>query len=593
VDPKSAPNLFRHRRKRRRWLPALVALLLVAGVAGGAYLLLKDDDQIADPEQHDRLVAPQERCDVPLPILERVKNGFVEGRSGDVLAVEESTAQFNTRHSSPHPYTQDVPIVLYGPGYIKKGVTSERDVTVADIAPTYAELLNFDAWPDDRDGSPLEDALLPEAERNGTPKLIFTLVWDGGGDNVLEQWPNSWPHLEKLMRKGASYENATVGSTPSITPAIHAPIGTGVFPATHGIPDTRIRVKGEMIDAWEGTSPQRLRTQTLADLWDAANGNAPLVGMMARDAWHLGMIGHGAYLPEGDNDIAAMDDFGGVNFRTNPDYYSLPSYLEGTEGLQAAVDEVDARDGQADQRWLGNPLLSYDAGVRYTPAWSIYQTERLEQVLENEGFGQDDVPDLFYANYKAIDLAGHTWNLVEPEVKEDLEESDRQIDVLIGELDKLVGKDNYVLALTADHGMTPLPEVVKNWSINMREMSADIERRFDKTTPEIPLILSNRGYQLMLNHNELERNDITAEDVGEFLSDYRLEDNMTTNDIPSYFEGREKERLFMFAATAPQVDEAIDCAKDRAAEAGDAAFQPPRRNRLFATRQMNAGLPTR
>jgi len=586
VTPRqSGPTLFR--RKRRRVLPAVVAVLLLGGTAGGAYLLLKDDDgNITDPKQHERLVAPQPMCDVPLRILEKVLDGYVPGRSGDVLAVEETTAQFNTRHSSPHPYTQDVPVVLYGPGYIRQGVTPETEVTVADLAPTYAELLGYTAWSESRDGKVLEEALLPAARRNGTPKLIFTLVWDGGGDNVLEQWPDSWPHLKKLLKRSTSYPNATVGSTPSITPSIHATIGTGTFPATHGIPDTRIRVKGEMLDAWEGTSPQRLRVKTLGDLWDAANGNAPLVGMMARDAWHLGMIGHGAYLPEGDNDLAAMDDFGGIEFRTNEKFYSLPDYLLGTEGLEEAVAEVDGRDGEADQRWLGNPILSYDAQVRYTPAWSIYQTQRLVQVLEAEGYGQDDVADLFYANYKAIDLAGHTWNMIEPEVKENVEESDRQLAALIKELDRLVGKNEYVLALTADHGMTPLPGSVKNWSINMREMSADIERKFDTTTPNIPLLLSNRGYQLMLNQNELKRNSVSAEDVGKFLSDYRIEDNKTTNEIPDYFKGREDERLFMFAATAAEVEQAIDCKKE-------AAAQSPRRNRLFATRHRNSGLPTR
>ena len=581
----SGPTLFR--KRRRRILPAVLAVLLLGGAAGGAYLLLKDDDApaVADPEEHARLVAPQPMCDVPLKILERVARGYVPGRSGDILLVEEPTAQFNTRHSTPHPYTQDVPLLLYGPGYIKQGVAPDTEATVADLAPTFAELLGYEEWPTDRDGKVLEEALLPPEERNGTPKLIFTLVWDGGGDNVLERWPNSWPHLKRLIKRSADYENATVGSTPSITPSIHANIGTGTFPDVHGIPDTRIRVKGEMVDAWEGTSPKRLRSQTLGDLWDAANGNVPLVGMMARDAWHLGMIGHGAFLPEGDNDIAAMDDFGSVAFRTNDKYYSLPGYLLGTEGLEDAVAEVDARDGEADQRWLGNPILSYDAQVRYTPAWSIYQTRRITQLLETEGYGQDDVADLFYANYKAIDLAGHTWNMIEPEVKENVEESDKQLGLLIKELDRLVGKNNYVLAFTADHGMTPLPESVENWSINMREMSEDIEKRFDKTTPNIPLILSNRGYQIMLNQNELKRNDITAEDVGKYLSGYRVKDN-ATEAVPEYFKGREEERLFMFAATADEVNDAIDCASEEA----QAQLRP---NRLLATRHRNIGLPTR
>lgn len=556
----SSKRVFR--RKRRPVLPLLLTVLLVGGLAtGGWYLFIRDEN--AAPEANEELVAPQPACEIPVDILEKVANGYTPGRSGDVLAIEQPPNQFGTRHSSPHPYTQDVPISLYGPGFIKAGAEIDRPVTVADLAPTYAELLGFDDFPTEaREGKVLEEALLPEEQRNGTPKLIFTLVWDGGGDNVLEEWPDAWPNLKQLFADGTLYTDGTVGSSPSITPAIHANIGTGAFPKTHGLPDTRIRVRGEMLDAWEMSSPQFMRAKTLGDLYDAAMGNTPLVGMMARDAWHLGMIGHGAYLPEGDSDIAVMDQLGGIQFRTNPKYYSMPAYLLNLEGLEEAVNEVDARDGEQDGRWLGNPILPYDANVRFTPAWSIYQTQRMIQLLDNEGFGTDDVPDLFYVNYKPIDLAGHFWNMVEPEVRDNVIESDAQIPVIIEWLNRTVGKNNYVLAYTADHGMTPYPQETGGWSIEIRDLSNDIEKRFDKVTPNVPLILSNRGYQFMLNQNELKRNGITAEDVAAFIRDYRIEDNVTpTNKVLPRFQNKVKERLYMAAMTPEELDEALTCAR--------------------------------
>ena len=536
-----------------------LVLLLVLSIGGaGAFVLLREDSD----QEHEARVRPVRACDVPVDILEKVSRGYVPGRMGEVLAVEQEPNQFGTRHSSAYPYTQDVPLVLYGPGYIKRGVAVDRPVTVADMAPTYAELLGFDDFPD-RDGSVLQEALLPQAQRRKPPKLIFTIVWDGGGDNVLEQWPDQWPNLEELIAEGTSYNDATVGSTPSITPSIHATIGTGSFPRTHGLSDTRIRVKGKVIDAFENSSPQYLRVKTLGDLWDAANDNVPVVGMMARDNWHLGMIGHGAWLPEGDNDIAVMDDLGDVEFRTKEDYYSLPSYVLGLEGLDEAIDEVDLRDGEADQEWLGNQLLPFDGSIRYTPAWSIYQTEKLVQVLENEGVGADDVSDLFYVNYKSTDLAGHTWNMVEPEERDTLAEQDAQLPVLIQTLNRLVGKKNYVIALTADHGMTPYPEVTGGWSIEMRDLNEDILQKFDKKTPNVELVLSNRGYQIMLNKNELKRNKVTAADIAAFVRDYRIKDNVTdTNKILARFEGREDERLFLTALTPDELDRALECARN-------------------------------
>lgn len=512
---------------------------------------------VGDPARHHAHARGSRRpraCDVPKPILTRMRRGLSPGRSGDVIAVERRPNQFGTRHSSPYPYAQDVPLLLYGPGFVRAGVASDRPVTLADVAPTLAELLHFDRFSAHRDGHALRESLLPPSRRNGVPRLIVTVVWDGGGDDVLRQWPSAWPHLKALMARGTMFTRATAGSTPSITPAIHATIGTGDWPRTHGVTDTRMRVGGAMVDAWAGASPRLLRVRTLADMWDSAHHNRPLVGMLARDAWHLGMMGHGAFIRGGDRDIAALDDLGSTNFLSDNRYYALPPYLQDTDGLAQAVRSVDLRDGAVDARWLGDPLLAYDAQVRFTPAWSIYQTRRILQILRREGFGADRMPDLFFTNYKSTDLAGHFWNMVEPEVRYDLQEQDRQLGVLVRTLDHLVGGRNYVLALTADHGMTPYPQVTGGWSIEVRDMTDDITRAFDHTTPKSPLVLSNRGYQIFLDHREMRRNQVSARDVARFVGNYRLEDNVTpTNIVLPRFEDKLEERLFRVALTAHEL----------------------------------------
>lgn len=549
-----APALFR--RKRRRILPLTMAVVLAAGALGGGYYFLSRRDPAARPDR----IALVEACDIPVEILERVWRGYVPGRSGDVLTIERLPNQYSTRHSTPFAYTQDVPLVLYGPGFIRTGVTSDRPATVADLVPTFAELLDFD-MPVEVDGVPLEEALRPKNQRNGIPKLIMTVVWDGGGDNVLEYWPDSWPELKQVIARGASYSKAIVGSSPSITPSIHATIGTGVFPKRHGLSDTHIRVKGDVIDAFEGASPEYLRVPTLGDVWDVANDNVALVGMLARDNWHLGMIGHGAQFDGGDLDVAVMDSFTTVEFRTSEGIYSLPSYVLGNEGLEEAIAEVDQRDGEADERWLGNPILPIDGRIRFTPAWSIFQTEKLKDLLTNEGYGQDDVADLFFTNYKSTDLVGHEWNMIEPEEKETLEEQDRQLAELIAFLDDFVGRRNYVLALTADHGQTPYPEETGGWNIIMSETSADIEERFDNVTPNIPLIQSNRGYQIMLNKKEVRRNDLDPAEVARFLRNYTIGDNAPDKGSLGRFSERTEERVYLTALTPAELKDALDCAR--------------------------------
>ncbi|MDQ3985420.1 MAG: alkaline phosphatase family protein [Actinomycetota bacterium] len=534
---------------------ALASAVLVATIA--AYSLISNEDQSSS----DRRVTGVRPCDVPIELLRRVWRGYMPGRSGDVLLIEWAPNQFaGLRHSTPFPYTQNVPLVLYGPGFIKQGASFDQPVTVADMAPTMAELLHFDEFPE-REGRMLHEALVPEEQRREVPRLIFTLVWDGGGDNLLEQWPQAWPNLKDLMSKSAVFENATVGSSPSITPAVHSTIGTGVFPRVHGQTDMFVRIGNEMRFIWEKVSPKFLETPTLADLWDVSQDNEPIVGAMARSSYHLGMMGHGAFLEGGDRDITVVDETNGLNFNTNERYYELPSYIRLRQSdLAAAVRRVDGLDGSVDGEWLGNPISAEDSEVRNTPAWPIYQTKILVDLMEREGFGQDDVADLLFVNYKSTDLAGHAWNLLEPEEEGVLEEQDRQLGVLIDALDDLVGEGRYVLSLTADHGISPYPSRTGGWAVSGDEIIADIDRELGRQGSSRSLVVQNRGYQMFLDPKEMRASNVTAADISEFLRDYRISENVTSDEGLRGFEGRSNERIFLTALTPSELEDALACA---------------------------------
>lgn len=324
--------------------------------------------------------------------LERIERGYVPGRSPDVMYVPKARNYFNGfAHSGPWKHVQEVPFVLYGPGYIRDRGALEvsREVTVADLAPTFAELMGYD-FPHSVDGEVLDEALIPRGERVTPPRLIVTVVWDGAGRNVLDRWPDAWATLRRLTRAGSSFPKATVGSSPSVTPPVHATIGTGMFPERHGIVDIPQRAGAVIEDSWEGTSPDKLRKPTLADVYDRALDNEPLVGMLAERAWQLGMIGHGRAMPRGDRDIAVLmeRDSEGA-FMTNEKIYALPEGLEDPAAFAEAVHRVDEEDGALDDTWMDHPILDDAAELPWTPVWTIYQTEIVEEILKSEGFGQD------------------------------------------------------------------------------------------------------------------------------------------------------------------------------------------------------------
>ncbi|HEX2295714.1 MAG TPA: alkaline phosphatase family protein [Actinomycetota bacterium] len=491
------------------------------------------------------------KCDVPPRILGRVMRGYFAGRSGDVVMVEDAPNQLGTIHSTPWGFTQRIPLVLFGPGHIRAGVRSSRSVTIADIAPTYARLLRFHRFPE-RDGRVLDEALVEGTD--SAPRLIVTVVWDGAGTNVLRRWSRAWPNLRDLQRRGTTYTKATAGSSPSVTPAVHATLGTGFFAATHGLPDVKIQLEGVVVDPWEDGSPRLLEKRALADLWDSANRDRAEVAVVAHDFWHVGMIGHGSQV-EGDKDIAVLDDLSTpTSFTTNHDFYRLPGYVHDVSGLEAAIAEVDGRDGLADGMWLGTPLNPQDGLIRAMPPWNILQTDKIVQLLRREGFGSDSVADLFFTNYKSTDLAGHAWNMEEPQVRENLEQQDAELGRLVRALDELVGRGRYVLALTADHGMAPYPETRGGWPIDVAEVTRDVNRRFSPDGEEV--VLANRGFQLLLDEAVLADAGFERADVAEYLRAYTIGDNAPDDQPPA------AEREKNVFSTALTYSELKACSRD-------------------------------
>ncbi len=412
-------------------------------------------------------------------------------------------------HSGPWEYLQRVPLLFYGPGLLEEAATaSDRPVTLADAAPTLARILEV-RMPQ-AEGSALE-----EIHMERKPRLIVSVVLDGGGWNTLDLWPDSWPVLRRLTRQGVMFTEATVGSSPSVTPAVHSTLGTGAFPASHGITGVPVLDEnGDVVDSFlKGESARFLQRPTIAEIWDEEQKSDALVGMVGYEPWHLGMIGAGAETEGADRDHAAWLDIDTNGWITNPDHYELPPSLPSTPGLESDLTDLDKSDGALDGRWLGHEVIDDVTRIEETPAFVRYHTRALLRMIEAEGYGRDGVTDFIYTNYKQIDRVGHYFNMASPEVKAVLEETDSSLEVLVRGLDEIVGRGDWLLVLTADHGQQPDAAAVAGYGIDPRELEADIDAEFGAVT--------QAAWPTEIFLKDAERD----EDIASWLAGYTLGDN--------------------------------------------------------------------
>src|SRR5262249_12787844 len=87
--------------------------------------------------------------------------------------------------------------------------------------------------------------------------------------------------------------------------------------------------------------------------------------------------------------------------------------------------------------------------------------EMVQRAVEAEHLGGGDAPDLLCVSFSSNDPVGHTWGPDSQEVLDVTLRTDEIVRQLLAHLDAKVGKGRYVLALTADHGVGPLPEVAQ------------------------------------------------------------------------------------------------------------------------------------
>lgn len=347
------------------------------------------------------------------------------------------------------------------------------------------------------------------------PRLAVLVVFDQMRGDYLDRWGKHFADdgFRRLEREGAWFTHCHYPYAVTFTAAGHASFLTGCSPVKHGIiaNEWYDRASGEVIYCVDsaryqqvppaaveagqprsklradGASPDRLLAPSISDVLKAAtDGKAKVVALSMKDRsavlpggrrpdacyWFDSSIGGFVtstyYRDRVHSWVADFNQARPADRWFNKDWTRLHPSLDYARD-SSADDSPGEGKGVLQGRTFPHPLdggllkpgQAYYEALYTSPFSNNLLLDLAKRAIEAEGLGRDDVPDLLSISFSANDAIGHIWGPDSQEVLDVTLRSDLIVKDLLTFLDKTVGPGRYVLALSADHGVCPLPETAQ------------------------------------------------------------------------------------------------------------------------------------
>ena len=402
-----------------------------------------------------------------------------------------------------------------------------------------------------------------ETVSNSNPKLVVGIVVDQMRYDYLTRFYSKYGEggFKRMINEGFNCKNNHFNYIPTYTGPGHTSIYTGTTPKYHGVignnwydketkktvycaSDESVKSVG-VNSEWERMSPHRMKTTTFSDenrLFTQMRGKT--IGISIKD--------RGAVLPAGHTGTAFWfhgKDKGSwitstfymnelpkwvTDFNTSDaaesylkvwnTLYDIETYTESGSDLNAFEGGYEGKETATfpyDFAKLKDQNSGFDI-IKASPFGNSIVADFAIAAIAGEQLGQDNITDVLAVSFSSTDYVGHNFGVNSKEIQDTYLRLDKDLERFFNALDEKVGKGNYTVFLTADHGAVDVPAYLQ--SVNIPAGYLDNETAKTKLMQFLleefnssNLIENMSNNQIFLNRAEIAKLDLDLDDVQEAI----------------------------------------------------------------------------
>ncbi|HKB43304.1 MAG TPA: alkaline phosphatase PafA [Chitinophagaceae bacterium] len=409
-------------------------------------------------------------------------------------------------------------------------------------------------------------SVFSQAQNIQRPKLVVGLVVDQMRWDYLYRYYDRYAAnggFKRLLNDGYTCENTMIPYAPTVTACGHSCIYTGSVPAINGMTgnlwwdyeqrhevyctdDKTVKTVGSTSSLGQ-MSPRNLLVTTVCDeLKLATNFRSKVIGIALKDRGGILPAGHtanAAYwydnttgdwitstyymndLPKWVKDFNAqklVDKYYRQGWNT---LFPLNTYKQSTEDNKSYEGKPFGTDAKGFPYDTKNFAGKNYYAVASMPQGNTLTSEFAKAAITGEQLGNDDITDFLAVSFSSPDYIGHGFGPNSIEEEDNYLRLDKEIGDFLDFLDSKTGKGQYLVFLSADHGVAHVPGFLKEHNIPAgnvdllslsKQMNAAMKDKFGKDN----LIVSNDNYQFYLNHPVIDSARLNMDEIKNWIIDY-------------------------------------------------------------------------